>query len=63
MAIEGYCVKCKAKNKMNDPVMNKTTKSYMAKGKCPKCGTTMCRIFGEANALEAVKTGEAKKGF
>ena len=30
MAIEAYCVKCKAKK--------------ITKGKCPDCGTTICRI-------------------
>ena len=49
----GYCVKCKAKRKMED-VKEVTmkgkggTKRRAAKGKCPKCGTTMFRILGKA---------------
>ena len=44
--MEGYCVKCKAKKEMND-VKENTTKNgrRMAKGKCPTCGTTMCKFL------------------
>ena len=44
---EGYCVKCKAKKTMVDPqdTVTKNSKS-MTKGKCPDCGTTICRING-----------------
>jgi len=42
---EGYCVKCKKKVEMNNPKETKTKKgTIMFKGKCPKCGTTVCRI-------------------
>ena len=45
MAIEAYCVKCKAKKEMLDP-QEGTTKNGkpIVKGKCPDCGTTICRI-------------------
>jgi len=51
--MEAYCVKCKAKREMDDV---KTVdmkgkgglKRKAAKGKCPKCGTTMFRILGKA---------------
>ena len=43
MAIEAYCVKCKAKKEMQNPVVTKNGKP-ITKGKCPDCGTTICRI-------------------
>ena len=45
MAIEAYCVKCKTKREMKDP-HEETTKNGkpITKGKCPECGTTICRI-------------------
>lgn len=63
--VNAYCVKCKEKNvKMKDPVMNKTAKGgFMAKGQCPKCGTTMCAMMSKENAEKAMKAGEAKKNF
>ncbi len=44
-AIEGYCVKCKAKREISDPqqVTLKNGKPAV-KGKCPVCGTGMFRI-------------------
>ncbi len=39
MAIEAYCVKCKAKKEG----VTKNGKP-ITKGKCPDCGTTICRI-------------------
>lgn len=45
MAIEAYCVKCKAKKIMVDPVESTTKNGKpITKGKCPDCGTTICRI-------------------
>ena len=45
--VEGYCVKCKKKVEMKDPVVSKTKKGVpMTKGKCPVCGITVCRIGG-----------------
>ena len=45
MAIEAYCVKCKAKKVMKDPVEGTTKNGKpITKGKCPDCGTTICRI-------------------
>jgi predicted RNA-binding Zn-ribbon protein involved in translation (DUF1610 family) len=43
--VEAYCVKCKAKREMKDPVavVLKNGKPAM-KGKCPVCGTTIMRI-------------------
>jgi hypothetical protein len=46
--VEGYCVKCKAKQEMQnaEEVTMKNGRKAM-KGKCPKCGTGMYRITGK----------------
>jgi len=42
-----YCVKCKKKIEMQDGVESLTKKgTKIAKGKCPICGTTVCRMGG-----------------
>ena len=42
----GYCVKCKKKIKIESgKVTTMKNKRKMLKGKCPKCGTTVCRIM------------------
>ena len=47
MVTQGYCVKCKAKVDIKDPVESATAKGVkIAKGKCPKCGITVCRMGG-----------------
>jgi len=47
MPTQGYCVKCKAKVVMLNPKESKTKKgTKIAKGKCPNCGTTVCRMGG-----------------
>jgi hypothetical protein len=47
MATQGYCVKCKAKVDMKDPKESLTKRgTKIAKGKCPDCGTTVCRMGG-----------------
>lgn len=45
----GYCVKCKKKAEMVDPVLG-TTKNgrEIWKGTCPVCGTKMSRLGGVA---------------
>jgi len=45
--VEAYCVKCKAKQAMQNAseVTMKNGRKAM-KGKCPKCGTGMYRIMG-----------------
>lgn len=43
--MEGYCMKCKAKKEMLDPQESMTKNNRkMTKGKCPDCGTTICKI-------------------
>lgn len=45
----GYCVKCKAVRKMLEAKeMTMKNGRKMMKGKCEKCGTTMCRILGNS---------------
>jgi len=43
---EAYCVKCKAKREMTD-AKEETMKNGrpILKGKCPECGTTICKIL------------------
>ena len=44
---KGYCVKCKTKVEMLNPVESLTKKgTKIAKGKCSTCGTTVCRMGG-----------------
>lgn len=45
---EAYCVKCKAKRNFTGDVNVSESGRRMAKGKCPTCNTTMCRILGKA---------------
>jgi len=63
--VEAYCVKCKKKGqKMKDPAISQTARGgFMAKGKCPDCGTTMCAMMSKEKADAAIKAGEAKKNF
>jgi hypothetical protein len=46
--MQGFCVKCSAKR---DIVGGKESTikngNKMLKGKCAKCGTTVCRILGK----------------
>ena len=46
---EGRCMKCRKQVPMKEAkvVINKRG-LRMAKGKCPECGTTVCRILGKA---------------
>lgn len=47
MATHGYCVKCKKMTEMKDAKESVTAKgTKIAKGKCPSCGTTVCRMGG-----------------
>ena len=43
--MQGYCMKCKKKVEMKNAVSSKTKRgTTMNKGKCPKCGTTVCAV-------------------
>lgn len=65
MPITAYNVKTKEKGVvMQDPVITQTKKGgYMAKGTCAKSGATLCALLSKDNALAAIESGEAKKGF
>lgn len=71
MAITGFCMKCGKENKengknkeMKEAQMTMTARGgYMAKGKCPDCGTTLCAIMSKDKAEAAMNAGEATKAF
>jgi hypothetical protein len=43
----GYCVKCKEKRDFEGVVSQTTKGTDIAKGPCPECGTTVCRMLGK----------------
>ena len=46
-AVQGYCVKCKAKKPIADGLEETMKNGRRAiKGKCPTCGTVMFKILG-----------------
>jgi hypothetical protein len=45
----GYCVKCKEKRDFPGAIAITKTGRSVAKGPCPECGTTVCRILGKAD--------------
>lgn len=48
MAVEAYCVKCKAKREMKDAKQVEMANGRKAmKGTCPTCGTGMFKILGK----------------
>lgn len=48
MAVEAYCVKCKAKRDMKAPQQVEMANGRKAmKGTCPTCGTGMFKIMGK----------------
>ncbi len=64
MAIQGYSVKAKKKVDIQNPVISKTARGgFIAKGKCPETGITVCAMLSAENAEKAIKAGEAKKGY
>lgn len=50
----GYCVKCKEKRDFIGEVSETAKGVLMAKGPCPACGTTVCRILGKAKTEAGV---------
>lgn len=42
----GYCLKCKKHITMKSPKVVKKSGRRFNMGKCPKCGTKVCRILG-----------------
>ena len=46
--VEGRCMKCKKQVVITNGKESKMkTGAFMLKGKCGKCGTTVCRILGK----------------
>jgi hypothetical protein len=61
--VMGYSVKAKKKVEIVDPVVSKTARGgYIAKGKCPETGITVCAMMSQENAEKAVAEG-AKKDY
>ena len=60
--VTGYCVKCKEKGvELSAPEIHQTKKGgFMAKGPHEVCGTTVCAMMSEANALKAIEDGATK---
>ena len=63
--MEGYCVKCKTKKEMQEAheeiFKGKGNKDRrMLKGKCPECGTTICRILSSKNITEPTEEESGK---
>jgi len=57
----GYSVKAKKKVELIDPVVSKTVKGgFIAKGKCPETGITVCAMMSKDNAEKAIKEGATK---
>lgn len=45
MTVEAYCMKCRKKQSVKDPVQSLTKNGKpLVKGTCPSCGSTICRI-------------------
>lgn len=44
----GYCVKCKEKRDFSGEVSVTKNGRNIAKGPCPECDTTICRMLGKA---------------
>ncbi len=48
MKFEGYCVKCRQKRTIEEGTVTQTSKGRpMARGTCPKCGTTVTRFLSD----------------
>ena len=46
--VEGRCMKCKEQVEIKDGKETTTSRgTRMMKGKCPACGTTVCRMLGK----------------
>lgn len=56
MYYNGYCVKCREKRSFEGEESTTKTGRLMAKGPCPTCGTTICRILPKpkANGVESL---------
>ena len=49
LLVMGRCMKCRAQREITGGKETVTKNNMrMLKGKCPKCGTTVCKILGKA---------------
>lgn len=49
---EAYCVKCRAKRKMQEPEVNQMSNGrHMLQGRCVKCETKMTRILSKDDPM------------
>lgn len=61
--VQGYSVKAKKKVEIQEPKIVQTARGgYMAKGKCPETGITVCAMLSKENAEKAISEG-AEKAF
>ncbi len=64
MAESGRCMKCRESRDIEEGVVVRTKRGgYMLKGKCGKCGTTICKIMSEGKALGLIESGEVEKRY
>ena len=62
--ITGYSVKAKKKVEIVDPAISKTAKGgFIAKGKCPETGITVCAMMSKEKAEKAIEDGVATKDY
>ena len=57
--MQAYCVKCRTKRRMLDRRLEVSRAGReVAKGTCPVCGTTMCRLLGRTPKRKACDIGD-----
>lgn len=62
--MQGRCMKCREQKDMKAIKITQTKRGgYMAKGICPKCNTSICKILSKDNAEKAIQEGIAEKAF
>lgn len=62
--VTGYSVKAKKKVEIQDPAISRTARGgFIAKGKCPETGITVCRMMSKDEAEKAISSGDAKQAY
>ena len=60
MEFEGYCLKCREKQMINEGSIGETSKGQpMARGTCPECGATVTRFLSKNVAYAEEDLGTA----
>ena len=59
MALKGYSIKVRKSVVLQQPIeiRKQSNGTYMAKGKCPETGNTICCIMKGERGLEAIASG------